>query len=226
MRPAESSPLAAWMSASSIDRCHAAGTSDAERAVALSPLDERHEDGEDRLVHGVEVGMGEAGVDLDEGMEAPERPPRSRQDSPERVRGIATRGLDCLDRVGHVGDRALRDGFDQVLAGGEVDVDRRSHDAGAASDRGHAGLGIARQRIEGRVEDAVDAALRVGPSRGRAGRRVGSGGRHQWTATGGASTQLGQEAACGREDRKREHARDTGEPTGDEERVTDPAGKR
>ena len=42
----------------------------AEGAVALSPFDERHQDGEDWLVHGVEVGVGEAGVDLDEGVEA------------------------------------------------------------------------------------------------------------------------------------------------------------
>ena len=61
-----------------------------------------------------------------------------------------------------------RDGLDQRLAGGEVDVDRRAHDARPASDLGHAGLGIARQGVDGRVEDPRDAALGVGAAARRA----------------------------------------------------------
>jgi hypothetical protein len=47
-----------------------------EGAVALPALDERDEDGEDGCVQVVELGVGEAGVDPDERVEAPERPPR------------------------------------------------------------------------------------------------------------------------------------------------------
>ena len=78
------------------------------------------------------------------------------------------RRLGGLDRLGDLGDRALRHRGDQHFAGREVDVDRGPHHARPASDLGHAGLGIARQRVEGTVEDALDAALRVGSS-GRAG---------------------------------------------------------
>ncbi len=46
-------------------------------AVALPPFDERRQDGEDWLVHGVDVGVGEAGIDLYEGVESRERAPRS-----------------------------------------------------------------------------------------------------------------------------------------------------
>jgi hypothetical protein len=112
------------------------------------------------------VGVGEAGVDLDQCVEAAESAPRRRDDASEGLGWVAPCGFGRFDRCGDVGDRALGDGFDQGLAGGEVHVDGGSHDACAASDLGHAGLGIARQRVQGRVEDAVNAALRVGASAG------------------------------------------------------------
>ena len=51
---------------------------------------------------------------------------------------------------GDLGDGVLHDGVEQRLAGREVDVDRRPYDTRAASDLGHAGIGIARQRLERR----------------------------------------------------------------------------
>ena len=67
-------------------------------------------------------------------------------------------------------DRVLHDGVEQCLAGREVDVDRRPHDAGPASDLGHAGVGIARQCFERGVEDRGDAAFGVGTAALRGGR--------------------------------------------------------
>ena len=70
-----------------------------------------------------------------------------------------------------LGDRAAGDGLEQRLAGREVHVDRRAHDARAAGDLGHAGLGVARQRVDGGVEDPVDAALGI---------RAAARGRVRW----------------------------------------------
>jgi len=61
------------------------------------------------------------------------------------------------------GDRALGDGLEQDVTGREVDVDRCADDAGAASDLGHAGLGIARQCVDGRVQDRGDFRARARP---------------------------------------------------------------
>jgi len=53
----------------------------------------------------------------------------------------------------------LHDGVEKRLAGGEVHVDRRADDVGAASDLGHADIGIARQRLE-----ATDTSAGQAPS--------------------------------------------------------------
>jgi hypothetical protein len=59
---------------------------------------------------------------------------------------------------------------------GKWDVDGRADDAGPAGDLGHAGVGIAREGVDGGAEDARDAALGAARRRGRPGpvvRRVG-----------------------------------------------------
>ena len=170
----------------------------------------------------VEVGVGEAGVDLDERVEAAERAPRGGHDALGALPRASPRAGSAASIASVTSAIARsRDGFDQGLAGGEVHVDRGPHHARPASDLGHAGLGIARQRVEGAVEDAVEAALRVGAS-GRAG------GRHRGSVDGDGrcEPELRQEAGGGGQDRKREHARDGGEGAGDEEGVADAAGER
>ena len=62
-------------------------------------------------------------------------------------------------RLGDLGHRLLHHGVEERLAGGEVDVDRRADDAGAAGDLGHAGVGIARQRLERCGEDRRNAPI-------------------------------------------------------------------
>ena len=59
------------------------------------------------------------------------------------------------------GERALGDGLEQRLAGREVHVDGRAHDARAAGDLGHARLLVVAERVDGGVEDARDAAFGV-----------------------------------------------------------------
>ncbi len=87
-------------------------------------------------------------------------------------RGSPRRGSAASTRLVDVGDRVLHDGVEERVACREVDVDRRADDAGAASDLGHAGVGIARQRFEGGVEDGGDAAVGVRPA-ALGGGRVG-----------------------------------------------------
>ena len=111
------------------------------------------------------------GVEGDERVVAPEAPPARVDDPRERFGGSAAVWLGGVDDVRDFGDRSVGDGFEQRFAGGEVHVDGGAHDARAASDLGHAGFGVARQRVDGGVEDAGDAALGVrAPTR-----RVGSG---------------------------------------------------
>src|SRR3954451_24739780 len=165
------------------------GDAGAERAVALAAFDEGRQDGENWLVDRVEVGVGESGVDLDEGVEAAEVAPRGGHDPFKRFHGVAVGGFGGVDGLRDLGDRAFGDGGDERFAGREVHVDRRADHARPASDLGHAGVGIARQRREGGVKDAVEAALRVGAA-GRAGER------HQCTETGGESRSFGRKLAA------------------------------
>ena len=89
--------------------------------------------------------------------------------------------------------RALPDRVDEGFAGGEVRIDGGAHHLRPASDLGHAGVRIARERVERRVQDPRDAALGVGAATWRFGRGLGVGG-HQWTATCGVSASLGRNA--------------------------------
>ena len=65
-----------------------------------------------------------------------------------------------------------------VLARGEVDVDGGADDTGAASDLGHAGVRIARERVDGGVQDRGLAAVGVGAATPTAGSGLVLGGRH------------------------------------------------
>ena len=71
-------------------------------------------------------------------------------------------------------DRVLHDGVEERLAGREVDVDRGADDTRPASDLGHAGIGIARQRLERCGEDRRNAAVcvRAAAPRRRGGCRL------------------------------------------------------
>ena len=82
-------------------------------------------------------------------------------DPRERVRGVAALGFGRGDDGGDFGERALGDGFQQRLAGGEVHVDGRAHDPRAAGDLGHARLLVLAEGVDGGVEDARDAAFGV-----------------------------------------------------------------
>ena len=78
------------MSAISIARCQAAGTSPRNVAGGLPAFDERHQRAEHGPVAVVELLVRlRAGVDGDERVVAPERAPRRRDDSRERVGGVA-----------------------------------------------------------------------------------------------------------------------------------------
>jgi hypothetical protein len=64
-----------------------------------------------------------------------------------------------------LGYRAFGDGLDQYFPSREVNVDRCAGEARVASDVHHACFRIAGQRLEGRVQDSLHAALGVGASR-------------------------------------------------------------
>ena len=118
--------------------------------------------------------------------------------------------------------RVLHDGVEQRLAGREVHVDGRAHDPGAASDLGHAGIGIARQRFEGGVDDGGDAALGVRPAAFRGGRSacVFVFAIVQWMGIAcGLSRSFGEEVLRAREDGQRHQAGERSDERGDQERV-------
>ena len=79
----------------------------------------------------------------------------------DRVRGFAALGFGLGDDRGLFGERALGDGFQERFARWEVHVDGRAHDPRAASNLGHARLLVVAERIDGRVEDARDAAFGI-----------------------------------------------------------------
>ena len=120
----------------------------------------------------------EAGVDVNEGVVAPERLPAGAEHAGKSVGGVALAGGCGSDRVGGLGDRAVGDRGDQRLARGEVDVDGGPDDTGAASDLGHAGVRIARERVDGGVQDRDLAAVGVGAATPTAGSGLVVGGRH------------------------------------------------
>ena len=146
----------------SIDRCHPAGTSARKAPLGLSAFDERQQPAEHGAVAVVELlGRLRAGVDGDERVVAPERAPRGGDHPRERVRGVAALGFGRGDDGGDFGERALGDGFKQRLARREVHVDGRAHHPRSAGDLGHARLLVVAERVDGRVEDARDAAFGV-----------------------------------------------------------------
>jgi ribosomal protein S6E (S10) len=96
----------------------------------------------------------------------------------QRLDRIAALGLGRLDHAAELGDGVPRDRVEQRLARRKVDVDGGSDDAGTPGDLDHAGPRIARQHIDGRLQDASHAPLGVRPAR-RSARRGGvAGGRH------------------------------------------------
>ena len=121
--------------------------------------------------------------------------PRGSEHALERLDRLAAVGLGAARRRRDLGDGVLHDGVEQRRTGGEVDVDGRPDDAGAASDLGHGGIGIARQRFQGGVEDGGDAAFGVGPAApggGRLGRRRRRFRHRQWLGSGlGLSRSFG-----------------------------------
>ena len=88
-------------------------------------------------------------------------------------------------------DGVLHDGVEEGFAGREVDVDRGADDACAASDLGHAAVGIARQRVEGGGRMA--ATLRSASARRRSARRLRS--RRRSGIVSGSASRWGSAAA-------------------------------
>ena len=177
-RPARTSPLAAWTSAMSIDRCQLDGNVGAERARRLTALDERRERVQHRaMTLAQRLGGPCPGVDRDERVVATERAPRRGDDAPERLGGLPPIGLGRRDDRGGLRERPISDRLEQHLARREVHVDRRAHDPCATSDLRHARVLIVSERVDRGVEDARDAALGVGSParRGSVGRSAGSG---------------------------------------------------
>lgn len=114
----------------------------------LTAFDQRLEEREHETVEPAKLRWGLAGVDPDESMEPAEFPPSYREHPLQSFGGIVAVGLGRRHRLSYLGYGALGDGFDQRFPGREVDVDGGANEAGAASDLGHAGFGIARKCVE------------------------------------------------------------------------------
>ena len=176
------SRLAAWMSSSRTVSIQPMGRSGLNAPLAWPRLSSGRTRRKHGLVQRVHVLGAEARVDLNERVVAPQRLPAGAEHAGQRVGGFAVAGVRGAERVGGLGDRAVGDGRDQRLAGGEVDVDGGAHDARAASDLGHAGVGIARERVDGGVQDRGHAAVGVGTSTPGAGGGLVWSGRHRWAS--------------------------------------------
>jgi hypothetical protein len=113
----------------------------------------------------VELLRGEpCGVERKETVELRELSPGGSEHSLERLHWLAALGFGGAHRLDDLSDRVLHYCVEESLAGREVDVDRPPDDAGAASDRRHAAVGIARQRFETGVEDGGDTSVGIGPA--------------------------------------------------------------
>src|SRR5918999_1734253 len=174
-----------------------------ERAVGLAALQQRAKLPEDRRVDVAQARRSQPGVDLDQRVVAPKRPPGGGQYPRQRLARIALGGVAGGKRLPRLRNRALGNGGDQRLTGGEVRIEGRARDPGPPRHGIHARLPLARELLDGGVEESRDAAARVGAAGPASCLRCRGNSQWMLTAAGASRSRGRNRRAAGRRTRAR-----------------------